>query len=187
MRKFRVYLDNCCYNRPYDDQARPGIELEAKAKLYIQKLIAENDVNMVSSVFLEYENDANPSSTRKKAIKNFLPLAKEHVDKREDVVSIAQEINAKGIKPIDSLHLASAIYADCDFFITTNDELLAYKDNRIRVINPTDFRNENAQHVVLLVPKESFDYTEWQKDLYKDLSVEEIFASIQSKEGAQGM
>lgn len=26
----RVYLDNCCYNRPYDDQSQMRIHLEAE-------------------------------------------------------------------------------------------------------------------------------------------------------------
>lgn len=30
----RVYLDNCCYNRPYDDQTQLRISLESQAKLH---------------------------------------------------------------------------------------------------------------------------------------------------------
>lgn len=33
----RIYLDNCCFNRPYDDQLNLNIHLEAEAKLFIQK------------------------------------------------------------------------------------------------------------------------------------------------------
>lgn len=32
----RVYLDNCCYNRPYDDQSQLKISMETQAKLNIQ-------------------------------------------------------------------------------------------------------------------------------------------------------
>jgi hypothetical protein len=39
--KIKVYLDNCCFNRPYDDQTQLRIELETKAKLYIQQQIIE--------------------------------------------------------------------------------------------------------------------------------------------------
>jgi hypothetical protein len=35
----KVYLDNCCYNRPYDDQENLPVSLEAQAKLYVQSLI----------------------------------------------------------------------------------------------------------------------------------------------------
>lgn len=35
----RIYLDNCCFNRPYDDQSQIKIQLESEAKLEIQKHI----------------------------------------------------------------------------------------------------------------------------------------------------
>ena len=34
----RVYLDNCCYNRPFDEQTQPSVRLETEAKLLIQAL-----------------------------------------------------------------------------------------------------------------------------------------------------
>ena len=39
----RVYLDNCMFNRPFDDQGQIRIRLESEAKLYIQdQIIREN-------------------------------------------------------------------------------------------------------------------------------------------------
>ena len=35
----RVYLDNCCYNRPFDDQDQLKVRLETEAKLRIQFLM----------------------------------------------------------------------------------------------------------------------------------------------------
>ncbi len=32
----RIYLDNCCYNRPYDSQESFKISMETRAKLYVQ-------------------------------------------------------------------------------------------------------------------------------------------------------
>ena len=32
----RVYLDNCCYSRPFDDQSQLRVRLEIEAKLEIQ-------------------------------------------------------------------------------------------------------------------------------------------------------
>ena len=31
----RIYLDNCCYNRPFDEQTQLRIRLETEAKLPI--------------------------------------------------------------------------------------------------------------------------------------------------------
>jgi hypothetical protein len=37
----RVYLDNCCFNRPFDDQSQARVRLEAEAKLEIQQRIKD--------------------------------------------------------------------------------------------------------------------------------------------------
>ena len=34
-----IYLDNCCFNRPFDDQKQIRIQIETEAKLYIQREI----------------------------------------------------------------------------------------------------------------------------------------------------
>lgn len=34
-RKMRVYMDNCCFNRPFDDQTQTRVRLETEAKLEI--------------------------------------------------------------------------------------------------------------------------------------------------------
>ena len=35
----KIYLDNCCFNRPYDEQVYETIRLEAEAKLFVQEKI----------------------------------------------------------------------------------------------------------------------------------------------------
>lgn len=55
-----IYLDNCCYNRPYDDQTYLPISLETQAKLYVQDLIKQKKIDLATSYILDYENSANP-------------------------------------------------------------------------------------------------------------------------------
>jgi len=139
MSLIKVYLDNCCFNRPYDDQTQLRIELETKAKLHIQQSIVEKKILLVSSVILEFENDKNPYQIRKIVIKDFLQHACEYVAKSDDVIDIANEIKSKGIKIKDASHLACAIYAKCDYFLTTDDRLLKFKEDRVSIENPVDF------------------------------------------------
>ena len=139
MKKLRIYLDNCCFNRPYDDQTQLRIEFETKAKLYIQQQIIEDNLMLVSSVILEFENNNNPYHIRKFAITDFLKNAKEYINECEEVINIARAISKKGVKAKDASHIACAIYAGCDYLISTDDRLLKYKDDRIRLINPVDF------------------------------------------------
>jgi len=39
----RIYLDNCVFNRPFDDQSHLRVRLEPEAKLYIQSRIKQAD------------------------------------------------------------------------------------------------------------------------------------------------
>ena len=59
VRKTKIYLDNCCYNRPYDDQAQPKVILETLAKLYIQELVLNRKIDLVWSYVLKFENSQN--------------------------------------------------------------------------------------------------------------------------------
>jgi predicted nucleic acid-binding protein len=140
----KVYLDICCFNRPYDDQTQLRIELETKAKLHIQRLIADKEIGLVSSVILRFENNDNPYPARKNAVKDFLQHAIEYIDESEEVRNMAREIMAKGIKSKDATHLACAIYAKCDYFITTDDRVLKHKDERIHILNPVDYSMEQG-------------------------------------------
>jgi hypothetical protein len=36
-----IYLDNCCFNRSYDDQSHYRVNLETQAKLYVQEQILD--------------------------------------------------------------------------------------------------------------------------------------------------
>ena len=60
MGKLKIYLDMCCFNRPYDNQTQPRIHFEAAAKLTIQSLIVVGDIDYSWSYILEFENSKNP-------------------------------------------------------------------------------------------------------------------------------
>ena len=139
MKKTKIYLDVCCFNRPYDDQTQLRIELETKAKLHVQQKIVEGKFVLVSSVILEFENNNTPYPLRKLAINDFLKHAEEYVEENGAVVDLAKEISDTGVKPKDAAHVACAIHAGCDYFLSTDDRLLKYKDSRIQIMNPVDF------------------------------------------------
>jgi len=56
----KIYLDNCSFNRPFDDQASMRIKLETDAKLYIQEQVKQHVLHLTWSYMLEYENSMNP-------------------------------------------------------------------------------------------------------------------------------
>ena len=56
----KVYLDNCCLNRPFDDQTQLRIRLESEAKLKVQEEIRAGKLQLAWSYILDYENRKNP-------------------------------------------------------------------------------------------------------------------------------
>ncbi len=136
-----IYLDNYCYNRPYDNQSQLKVHLEAEAKLYIQKMVTDKKLRLVVSYLSEYENLRNPHISRKQTISNFYKNAEVFVDTSNfDMAELkAAEIMKTGIKKMDALHIAAAIIGKADYFITTDIRVLKYKSNEIEIINPMDF------------------------------------------------
>lgn len=63
-------------------------------------------------------------------------------NKREEVESKAEEIKKNGIKHKDACHVACAIIAGADYFLSTDYRLLKYKTDEIIMMNPTDFIKE---------------------------------------------
>ena len=139
MKKYRIYLDNCCFNRPYDDQSSLLVRLETEAKLFVQQAILQDKFELVWSYILDYENSVNPYHNRKQAIAMWSKIATIDVDASETIVNNGKEIMLKGIKKKDALHLACAIEAHCDYFLTTDKKLLKTTFDKIISINPIDF------------------------------------------------
>ena len=71
-----VYLDNCCYNRPFDEQKNVAIRLETDAKLFIQEQIRIGIIDLVWSFVMDYENGKNPFADKKERISYWRHLAK---------------------------------------------------------------------------------------------------------------
>ncbi|MDR1721619.1 MAG: PIN domain-containing protein [Methanobrevibacter sp.] len=137
----KIYLDTCCYNRPFDDQGQMKIRLESISKLFIQSKIRENVFELVWSFMLDLENDENPNFDSKENIQGWKDTSKEFCDFHEDIREKANSIEKYGIKSKDALHIACAISSNCDFFITT-DKVVLNKNNKINeleIINPIDF------------------------------------------------
>lgn len=138
----RVYLDNCSYNRPYDDQSQMRIHLETQAKLHIQDMIRQKQIELVTSYVLDFENSNNRSIQKKMVIEKFMKeYATLYVSNKneEDIRNTADSIMRTGVKEKDAYHVACAVIAECDYFITTDDRLLRYQSERIKLVTPGEF------------------------------------------------
>ena len=140
----KLYLDNCCFNRPFDDQSHLRIRLEAEAKLRIQEEIRAGSFELVWSYILDYENSKNPFYERKNQIALWREYSANDVQEDQEVLRVAQLIYAKEVKKLDSLHIACAIIAKADYFLTTDDGILnkAAFINDIKITDPIGFIKE---------------------------------------------
>lgn len=139
----KIYLDNCCFNRPFDDQTQLKIHLETLAKLAIQSDVLKGKYSLVWSYMLEYENMQNPFEIRREAIIKWKGIANEYVLENEEILINAEDLVKGGLKPKDSIHIACAAYAKCDYFITTDIGILKKKSlSNISITNPIDFIKE---------------------------------------------
>jgi predicted nucleic acid-binding protein len=148
--KLKIYLDNCCYNRPFDDPTIGENFKEANAKIFIQSLIKLGELELVYSPISLEEINASKFEDSKTEILEFINrYAKYYInaDIHPELVTITSDIMRSGVKLKDASHVACAIVSESDYMITTDKRLLRYKDNRIKIINPIDFteiwRNED--------------------------------------------
>ena len=141
----RVYLDNCCYNRPFDEQGELRVVVETIAKLQIQALMRMGQIEYAWSDVLGLEVLRNPFKDRQERILDWMVGAAVYVESTEDVVERGREIEALGVKPKDALHLASAEKAECDWFFTTDKGILkkVQRLGEMRVANPIEFAMED--------------------------------------------
>jgi len=151
MGKLKIYLDNCCYNRPFDNQKDVIVHMETQAKMFIQSLITFNSIELVYSSISVKEIEDSPFEENRNSIFAFIEKnAKYYLDKDKDeaAISLTEEIMKTGVKLKDASHTACAIISKCDYFITVDKRLLNYSDSRIKMVNPIDFikiwRNSNV-------------------------------------------
>lgn len=139
----KIYLDNCCYNRPFDDQSQIKIHLETQAKLYIQAKIKEGVYDLVWSYILDYENGKNPYEEKRLAIAPWRTIASFCVaEETEDILLFAESLASKGIKTYDALHISCAVAAHCEYYCTTDKKLLNTPIPEIKIVSPIIFVNE---------------------------------------------
>ena len=84
-------------------------------------------------------------SDEEKTIKDFINrnISGYVGDERDTEVSvIAERIMATNVKQQDAYHVASAIYAGCAYFITTDVRLLKFQTDEIKLVNPIEFITE---------------------------------------------
>ena len=141
-----IYLDNCCYNRPFDDQTQERIHLESEVILAVLKMGQMKQAVIAGSDILELEMRRMQDENKKRKVLDLYRVAGMHIQYTEKIKSRSAEIiSVSKIRVFDSLHIASAEEAKADVFLTTDDKLekMAEKlELGTRVVNPLRFARE---------------------------------------------
>lgn len=145
----RIYLDNCCLNRPFDDQSQPRVHLEAEALLWILDQIYRKDWAWIISDAVRLEIEQNPDPERVEHLRSLTVHGSDDVLINSDTGERALELEALGFQSMDALHLACAETGAADVLLTTDDKLLKRAARnadklRVAVANPVNWLLENS-------------------------------------------
>ena len=135
----KVYLDNCCFNRPFDDQTSLIVSMETEAKLHVQELIRQDELQLCWSFVLDYENGMNPFDEVRNRIAAWKTLACDDCNLSNEISFKATQLMSIGLRQMDASHIACAIYLGANYFLTTDKKVLNKRVTEIPVINPIDF------------------------------------------------
>jgi len=104
---------------------------------------------MLSSATLLFEVERNPHPLRREYAQKVLANATTLVPADNQVEERARKFEAEGIKPVDALHLASAVVANADYFCTCDDRFLkrakAVDTGQTKVLSPLELITEVTQ------------------------------------------
>lgn len=135
----KIYLDTSVLNRIFDDQSQPRIYLEATSTLIIIMLVEYQNIELVSSDILLFENYRNSYDERRAFVNLFLQKANRIQSINDKILERARNIEKDNIGGIDALHLACAEELGADYFITCDDRIIKRYKGLLMITNPINF------------------------------------------------
>ncbi len=142
----RLYLDCCCYNRPFDNQSQNRIHDESEAILSLLNRSRTNHNVILDSAILRLEISQISIADKRNKVSLLHQVATEYIPYSEAIKERAKEISAATfIHTMDALHLASAEAGKVDVFLSTDDRLIKNCKKiefPFRVMNPVSYLAE---------------------------------------------
>jgi hypothetical protein len=136
-----VYMDLCCFNRPFDNQSNYRVYLETEAKLFIQRQIKDGKISLAWSYMLDFENSANPDIDSRNSIQLWNSIAACRIIESPSLLQNAAKYRNLGIGIKDAIHVACSVESRAAFFLTVDKGLLKKRRQitEIDILNPIDF------------------------------------------------
>jgi predicted nucleic acid-binding protein len=138
----KIYLDNCCYNRPFDDLTNEKNALEAKAIEDIISKTVDKKVKIYNSAAIEYELSGISEGNKKNQVEDLYDLLDlEYVEHSQEIENRVDELEKQNVRHMDAYHIAYSEKANVDYLITTDKQMLnagKKSDAKIKIINPVE-------------------------------------------------
>lgn len=137
-----LYLDENCYQRGFDDQNQFRIRMEAIACQEIFQRAESGVVNLVWSFMLQDETLQCPVPERKVAVLRLSEICVVRIGPNNEIYDLAVIFNKKyNLSPKDAIHLACAVSAKSDLFVTCDDGIIKKAKilETIEISNPIDY------------------------------------------------
>ncbi|WYL97159.1 MAG: PIN domain-containing protein [Gloeotrichia echinulata IR180] len=128
-KQYKIYLDACCLNRPFDDQTQSRIYLEAQAVITILNQCQTGTWKLIA------ELNQIPDLERLQNVKKLLSIAKIKVISSAFIEDRAAQLQKLGFSSYDASHIASAERSQADVFLTTDDRLFKKAQKNSQLIN----------------------------------------------------
>jgi predicted nucleic acid-binding protein len=140
----KLYLDNCCFNRPYDDQTQEKIHLEGEAVLAIIKKNKEKNGEIFGSPVLDLEISQIINDEKREKVKTFYEQTiNSKIEYHENIFRRAKELSEQSlIRALDRFHLSFAENMSVDILLTTDikfERACSKLNLNIRVMNPLNY------------------------------------------------
>jgi len=142
-RKLIIYLDTCCYSRLFDITDQIDLIREAGRIRYVIRNSFFGKYKIIGSGIVTNEISQNPKKERRNIERLYSLIVSDEAQISMQSAIRAQELQSKGLKVMDSLHLAAAESANADYLLTVDKDFIkkCSKPNftTVKVINPINF------------------------------------------------
>lgn len=101
-----------------------GLDWKQKQNLQYRKKLDGGTYQLIWSYILDYENSKNPFQERKEQIMKWKKYAIIDIEENTDIIKTALLLDSEGLQKMDSLHIAYAVFAKADYFLTTDDKVI---------------------------------------------------------------
>ncbi|WP_339384083.1 hypothetical protein [Gloeocapsopsis crepidinum] len=87
-----IYMDVCCFNRPFDDLRQERIRLEAEAVMLILEKCQSDEWTLIGSEVLDAEIEKTPDRDKMEAVVASMTIVKTKVAIDESITQRAKEL-----------------------------------------------------------------------------------------------